>query len=306
MAKIDTVVACFTDKKDEKEIYYSVESLKEAAWLYLKDHPRGGEHKILVEEKTEFHPLGYTYKTSDLRDYKPENRAKPGKSWYFSKEDEKVEGPIFKEELIEKIQNKSIPKGALVWEKGINDWQQINKVADFEKYFDKDTPPPLPQRNKKNVNKAKLEPPQKNKSKATGEEQKKSETVDTKSVDEKRELTNRWLKFYLYLKIPTIIFSLFSATLFWLISSQSSEVKIVFLFVMLPLIIIYSILWAGLYRRKRWGYNLNWAFILLEPVLGGVGAATVPGEAVIFIGVGLLIYTLPNYIYFTKRKHLFG
>ena len=142
--KIGRVTACYADNKDVKEIYYNLKSLKEAAWLFLKDHPKEGQHKILVEEKTEFHPLKYTYETSDLRDYVREARPKSDSSWYYNREGEEVEGPILKEELTEKIQNKSIPKGALVWKKGMDDWQEINKVSDFKEYFNENILPPLP------------------------------------------------------------------------------------------------------------------------------------------------------------------
>jgi len=144
-----------------------------------------------------------------------------------------------------------------------------------------------------------------NKSKKTTETEIESDTEDQKSINEKPELTNRWLKFYVYFRIPFGIFILlinaFSPPTYLLYSEIG-----IFRIVLTCFIIAYLVLFWALFKRKLWGWKYNWGFIFLEPIIFSFGASKEPSQFVLFLFGSLLIYSLPNYIYFKKRKHLFN
>lgn len=57
--------------------------------------------------------------------------------WYYSTKNKK-EGPLSKEELIEKIRNGTLKHGVLVWKQGLKTWQPID--IHFSQYFDQVAP----------------------------------------------------------------------------------------------------------------------------------------------------------------------
>lgn len=66
-------------------------------------------------------------------------------------------------------------------------------------------------------------------------------------------------------------------------------------------------------QRLGWSYYLNWAVILLKYVVAVLpniyDRAQQPGVMVYSVGLKMVLFALllllPNYFYWTKRKHLF-
>lgn len=71
----------------------------------------------------------------------------------------------------------------------------------------------------------------------------------------------------------------------------------------------------GIYKRKAWGWWLNWLTIALNSVNGLVPnsyetigdpiTSQVAGEFAVRLFFVLIIWILPNFIYWRKRRHLF-
>lgn len=104
-----------------------------------------------------------------------------------------------------------------------------------------------------------------------------------------------WFNFYVYFRLPAgIIVSflfLFSGGLI--------------AFLNLIDIAIGGTLFWGLKERKLWAYKMNFVVLIAETVLRPLERANDMIEFVIFIAIFGLLWLLPNWIYFKKRKYLF-
>ena len=58
----------------------------------------------------------------------------------------------------------------------------------------------------------------------------------------------------------------------------------------------------GLVKMRRWAYYLNWVYLILPVAMQLTGPAVSLWRLIAYIGV----WAMPNYIYFDKRRHLFG
>ena len=137
----------------------------------------------------------------------------------------------------------------------------------------------------------------------TNQSEKNSTSNGENNLENQDPLTHKWLKFYTNIRIPfSIFFTLVGAyNVTTIPSSQTDILK----GISAVIVLVYAILFWGLYKRELWGWRLNWGFIFLEPILGVIGFSTDPSQILIALLVGLLIYTYPNYVYFKKRKYLF-
>lgn len=110
------------------------------------------------------------------------------------------------------------------------------------------------------------------------------------------EITTKWLDFYVNGWLPVgIILNLLA------LGGDLNDEGIIFQSIGILFLVL---TFFGLRNRKIWGWYINWINIFWLPI----------GTSLIFIGQttflayllgGLLIFTLPNAIYFNKRKFLF-
>jgi len=109
-----------------------------------------------------------------------------------------------------------------------------------------------------------------------------------------------WLKFWNYVVLPVFLL----ASLYDL--SQGFYLAVLDLGAV-------GFLIYGLHKRLGWSYYLNWAVILLKYVVAVLpniyDRAQQPGVMVYSVGLKMVLFALllllPNYFYWTKRKHLF-
>ncbi len=111
------------------------------------------------------------------------------------------------------------------------------------------------------------------------------------------DLPLNWFKFYTYIRLPLSFFVGLVVLL------TSGDVVVAFGSA-LWLVFLGFVFW-GLKERKGWGLSTNYVLLIVEPL---VQALSRTDSAAVFFGVAfvlLVIWTLPNYIYFKKRRHLF-
>lgn len=109
-----------------------------------------------------------------------------------------------------------------------------------------------------------------------------------------KNLPFNWFEFYVYFRIPAgLIFIVISFIL----------TPDIFLMINAILLVI---LFRGLKNRTLWGWRLNFAVLVLEALFMPMGLATSTISYPWMVVIVGLIWTLPNWIYFLERKHLFS
>lgn len=111
------------------------------------------------------------------------------------------------------------------------------------------------------------------------------------------DLPMNWYKFYTYVRLPLGIFIGF-ITLFTIETIEEALLGMLFL-------VLLSVLFGGLLKMKRLSFRANYVVLVLEPLLRAYERST---DTAVFLVVSvllLLVWTLPNAIYFNKRAHLF-
>lgn len=133
-------------------------------------------------------------------------------------------------------------------------------------------------------------------------------TADVSAVPS-QELKTRWLDFWTYVHLPLGV--LLGVPLA-LSRAGSAENLLGIIIAEIPIIWLVTATVFGLHKRKLSAWQLNW-LCLLGDVIGfsftRVGKAAT-GEKAVTFATSLLIYSLiwrvPNYIYFKKRRVLFS
>ena len=142
-------------------------------------------------------------------------------------------------------------------------------------------------------------------SKRTGGSSSKEKSKPLTSQDQRpeKELGLKWLMFWNYFSLPS------GAALGFVISFKNPGIAIIFA----PLSIFSIVLAIGLHRREAWAWNFTAGYFVLSwfaSVVIGVytqgleDSVDVAAAAINFVLTGLL-WIYPNYVYWTKRKHLF-
>lgn len=62
---------------------------------------------------------------------------------------------------------------------------------------------------------------------------------------------------------------------------------------------------VGLWQRRLWGWRLNWVMLALVVFLVGIPTSQTTVGSAIGVGVIALIWGLPNFLFFKRRRHLF-
>ena len=136
--------------------------------------------------------------------------------------------------------------------------------------------------------------------------------VDLSSKSNSKKLKTGWLSFYSYIRLPLTCLGLFGQTPGVGVSNQE------FLWGFGLCIFIIFIIF-GLANRWKWGWWLNWGYIVIEWL--GVALSPLTNKTqseiehfnandltvlIVFFVLWGLIWVLPNSIYFYKRRVLFN
>lgn len=119
------------------------------------------------------------------------------------------------------------------------------------------------------------------------------------------DLPLSWMEFYNYWLIPVAIFKnlvIIPLTQETKYGIPSDTLFIMGLIISIPLVFLF----IGLRKRRLWGWKLNW-FILVAGVL--LNPLNIAEDVIIYlagVAFGFLVWFLPNYIYFKKRRRLFA
>ena len=111
----------------------------------------------------------------------------------------------------------------------------------------------------------------------------------------KGELPLSWFNFYVYFRLPAGI------VLSFLLLFLGGPIAVLNL---INIVIGGSLFW-GLKERKLWAYEMNFVVLILEALAYSVGKSSNAAVFVIFFIIFSLLWVLPNWIYFKKRKYLF-
>lgn len=112
-----------------------------------------------------------------------------------------------------------------------------------------------------------------------------------------KDLPVNWFNFYTYFRIPAGILIALSALMSGSISARID-------------IFVFGVLLYGLHKRKLWGWKLNFLVIGVEAIFRSITLSYYEqifsiDSFLIFSLLILLIWVIPNYIYFNNRKYLF-
>jgi hypothetical protein len=119
--------------------------------------------------------------------------------------------------------------------------------------------------------------------------------------EKEKGLPIKWLWFYIYVRLP---FS-FLLTLISIFFIPDLAVRVITLIITTPFAILCVLVFVGLHKRRIWGWKLNWVLIGFEMVLLVFREAETASSSIpIFLSV--ILWVVPNSIYFSKRRILFS
>lgn len=125
------------------------------------------------------------------------------------------------------------------------------------------------------------------------------ETKQNSEVEtiKEQKLKTKWFNLYLYFVLPAIaVLSLF----------QIKKIGYIEAYLALYVILIITAIF-GLYRRKLWGWNLNWIIIVMYTAsLTSLVTNKTKIPYWILLVIKIIVWFLPNLIYFKRRKQLFS
>ena len=109
------------------------------------------------------------------------------------------------------------------------------------------------------------------------------------------ELPLSWFNFYVYFRLPVGIVLSF---LFLFFGGPIASLSVI------NIAIGVTLFW-GLKERKLWAYEMNFVILIFDALVLSLGKSSNAGGFVIFFAIFALVWLLPNWIYFKKRKYLF-
>ncbi len=121
-----------------------------------------------------------------------------------------------------------------------------------------------------------------------------------------KDIGTKWLWFYTYIRIPLSVLTL--------LSSFPGGLSTLPGLIYLGFIVLLICNFVGLSGRKAWGYKLNWCVLGVECLLapfGVISEGSFGGQLdfltySVVLAIVILIWLVPNAIYFSKRKGLFS
>jgi len=221
--------------------------------------------------------------------------------WFYSTNEEDRIGPITLEELIALLAKDSITFDTLVWNSSLKDWQRLKETPEIITNYSTPQPPPLP-KHEKTKSPEETTSSQRD-SFATSEEEVFGDKPKREPIKE-MGMNVGWLNFYTYIRIPfTIILSIAYVIHVLMLGNLPYFFLIVFFTAIEMCFLVF--LFIGLHKRKRWGWWLNWLSLVGEILIGPLAKAKDPAEYYVTVFFMLLVWLLPNTIYFMKRYKLF-
>jgi hypothetical protein len=124
-------------------------------------------------------------------------------------------------------------------------------------------------------------------------------------------LPMRWFRFYTYFLLPFWVLSLLVEIHEIGKESISPDALISIIIFTLGLIGLIIVVSVGLYKRRLWGYYLNWVLLAAWTLSHSLEVSIQEKDInkivafVIALVISGLLFALPNVIYFRKRKILF-
>lgn len=133
---------------------------------------------------------------------------------------------------------------------------------------------------------------------------------NAKGMTSSNELPSRWLKFYVYVFLPFRIFTSFVPTL----AQYDKLIEAGYKVELSPLTFVPTIIWDificfviyGLYKRRHWAWICNWIFMAIMVLMSPIDFQKSFGAYIVAVILLSLIFFLPNYFYFKKRRSLFS
>lgn len=135
-----------------------------------------------------------------------------------------------------------------------------------------------------------------------------AKVIPEKAIISSKELPIRWLFFYTYIVLPLKIITSpvniladydrmveagYKASI-----NPSAFIPIAFIDIFICFVIY------GLHKKRLWGWICNWLFLGLM-IFSGYNPRISLGANIVAVILIFLIFFLPNYFYFKKRKYLF-
>ena len=129
------------------------------------------------------------------------------------------------------------------------------------------------------------------------------------STNASRKIATRWLSFYTYAYLPFMILFSFVPLLaqYDTLVELGYKVKLnplMFVPIVVSDIFICFVIY-GLHKKKFWGWVCNWIFLGAKVLLSPVYYKISFGAYLVAVILLFLIFFLPNFIYFKKRRFLF-
>jgi hypothetical protein len=106
----------------------------------------------------------------------------------------------------------------------------------------------------------------------------------------------RWLKFYIFVMAGELVVALYFLIM------EFGAIRAGWLAYRLCLLALLGFLLPGMIRRKGWAYYLNWLYIAWTACMMSIRWSTAWWSLPIYFA----IWAVPNFIYFKKRRRLFG
>lgn len=127
--------------------------------------------------------------------------------------------------------------------------------------------------------------------------------------DIKESIGTRWLTFYTYAFLPFRVLAGFVPVLaqYDKLREKGYSVSITFpdlapaiIFGIFIVVVIY-----GLHKRFMWGWICNWIFLGTTTLGSPLSMTKGIGPYIVAVAIWILIFFVPNYFYFKRRKILF-
>lgn len=128
--------------------------------------------------------------------------------------------------------------------------------------------------------------------------------------DIKESIGTRWLTFYTYIFLPFRILAGFVPVLAQYDKLREKGYNVAITFPDLAPAIIFGIFIVvvlyGVHKRFMWGWICNWIFLGATTLGSPLSTTKEIGPYIVAVVILILIFFVPNYIYFKRRKILFA
>jgi hypothetical protein len=130
--------------------------------------------------------------------------------------------------------------------------------------------------------------------------------LDRIASGKERGISTVWLNFYGYVRIPfgVLIWTMQSIPEVFRFYPSGAAFLTLALFALY--LCIFISLFIGLHRRHLWGWRLNWFALIFEVLVVALNGAEDAISFFISLIIWVLVWIVPNAIYFKKRRFLFS